>query len=85
MPVVDSELYFYIEEKQNSVDLTEKGLALITQSGEDPHFFILPDIATGLTAIEEMNVSAEEKAQRKDALLQEYAIKACLLYTSRCV
>ena len=76
MPVVDAELYFYIEEKQNSVDLTEKGLALITQSGEDPHFFILPDIATGLTAIENMDVSPEEKAQRKDALLQEYSIKA---------
>jgi len=76
MPKVDSELYFAIDEKNNSVDLTEKGLALITQSGEDPHFFILPDIATELAAIEKMDASDEEKTQRKDALLQDYAIKA---------
>ncbi|MGN6566995.1 MAG: preprotein translocase subunit SecA [Flavipsychrobacter sp.] len=76
MPKVDSELYFSIDEKNNSVDLTEKGLALITQSGEDQHFFILPDIATELAAIEKLEVSDEEKTQRKDALLQDYAIKA---------
>jgi len=76
MPKVDSELYFAIDEKNNSVDLTEKGLALITQSGEDPNFFILPDISTELAAIEKLETSDEEKAQRKDALLQDYAIKA---------
>jgi preprotein translocase subunit SecA len=76
MPAVDAELYFAIDEKNNSVDLTEKGLALITQSGEDPHFFILPDIATGLTEIETTVTDDEEKRLRKDALLQEYAIKA---------
>ena len=51
MPKVDSELYFAIDEKNNSVDLTEKGLALITGSGEDPNFFILPDIGTELAAM----------------------------------
>ncbi|MBS1771669.1 MAG: preprotein translocase subunit SecA [Bacteroidetes bacterium] len=76
MPIVDAELYFTIDEKQNSVDLTDKGLALITQSGEDPHFFILPDIATGLADIEKSSTSPDEIAQRKDALLQEYSIKA---------
>ncbi|MDR3681009.1 MAG: preprotein translocase subunit SecA [Flavipsychrobacter sp.] len=76
MPKVDSELYFAIDEKNNSVDLTEKGLALITQGGEDPHFFILPDIATELADIEKLEVTAEEKVQRKDALLQEYSVKA---------
>ncbi|MBN9481830.1 MAG: preprotein translocase subunit SecA [Bacteroidetes bacterium 43-93] len=76
MPVVDAELYFTIEEKNNSVDLTEKGLALITQSGEDPNFFILPDIATELTEIEKSEGTPEQKAQRKDVLLQEYATKA---------
>ncbi len=44
MPKVDEELYFHIDEKNNSVDLTEKGIALITQSGEDPSFFVLPDV-----------------------------------------
>lgn len=76
MPKVNEELYFTIDEKQNSVDLTEKGLALITGSGEDPNFFILPDIATLLTAIEKSDGTPEEKIQRKDALLQEYAVKA---------
>lgn len=76
MPKVDAELFFTIDEKNNSVDLTEKGLAYITQSGEDANFFILPDIATGLSNIEKMDVPAEEKTARKDALIQEYAIKA---------
>jgi preprotein translocase subunit SecA len=76
MPKIDSELYFSIDEKNNSVDLTEKGIALITGSGDDPNFFILPDIATELDAIEKMDAAPEEKMQRKDALLQEYAIKA---------
>lgn len=76
MPKVDSELYFYIDEKNNSVDLTEKGIALVTQSGEDPNFFVLPEISTALAAIESAAISPEEKVQRKDALLQEYSVKA---------
>ena len=76
MPKVDEELYFYIDEKQNSVDLTEKGLALVTGAGEDPNFFVLPDISTGLAEIDNRDISPEEKQQKKDALIQEYAIKA---------
>ena len=76
MPKVNSELYFTIDERHNSVDLADKGIALITGAGEDPNFFILPDIATELTAIENLAISPEEKTQKKDALLQEYAIKA---------
>lgn len=76
MPKVDAELYFSIDEKNNSVDLTNKGLALITQTGEDPNFFILPDIGSELAEIEKQDINPEEKAQRKDALLQDYAIKA---------
>ncbi|WP_276131808.1 preprotein translocase subunit SecA [Polluticoccus soli] len=76
MPIVDAELYFSIDEKNNSVDLTEKGIALITGAGEDPNFFVLPDIGSELAEIEKMGVGAEEKAQRKDHLLQDYAIKA---------
>lgn len=77
MPKVKEELYFTIDEKQNSVDLTDKGLALITGAGEDPNFFVLPDISTGLAEIDSNNdLSPEEKAKRKDALIQEYAVKA---------
>lgn len=76
MPKVDAELFFTIDEKNNSVDLTEKGLALITQSGEDPHFFVMPDIGSELAEIDKLEVAAEEKAQRKDSILQDYAVKA---------
>jgi preprotein translocase subunit SecA len=76
MPKVDAELYFAIDEKNNSVDLTDKGLATITKNGEDPNFFVLPEISTELTAIENSGLSAEEIVAQKDALLQDYAIKA---------
>ncbi|MBE2288286.1 MAG: preprotein translocase subunit SecA [Chitinophagaceae bacterium] len=76
MPKVDAELFFTIDEKNNSVDLTDKGIALITGAGEDPNFFILPDIGSEIAEIEKTAGSAEEKTQRKDALIQDYAIKA---------
>lgn len=76
MPIINEELYFTIDEKQNSVDLTEKGLALITGAGEDPNFFVLPDIAVLLSQIEKENITPEEKVQKKDTLIQEYASKA---------
>jgi len=76
MGKVDEELYFYIEEKNNSVDLTERGLQMITKSGEDPEFFILPDISVKLAAIEQGAGTPEEKLQQKEALLNDYSTKA---------
>ncbi|MCB0698784.1 MAG: preprotein translocase subunit SecA, partial [Chitinophagaceae bacterium] len=76
MPIVNSELLFTIDEKGNSVDLTDKGLEMITSTSEDPNFFVLPEMSTELAAIDNAGISDEEKAQRKDALLQDYAIKA---------
>jgi preprotein translocase subunit SecA len=76
MPKVDAELYFYIDEKNNSVDLTEKGLQLITKSGEDSEFFVLPDINMKLANIENQFTEAEAKLQAKEALLNEYTAKA---------
>lgn len=76
MPKIDAELFFTIDEKNNSVDLTDKGIALITGAGEDPNFFILPDIGSELAVIEKLEVPADEKTQRKDTLIQDYAIKA---------
>jgi preprotein translocase subunit SecA len=81
MPTVDSELFFYIDEKNNQVDLTDQGIQLITRSGEDPEFFILPDIATKLAEIEKETDSAEDKLHRKEALLNEYALKADRIHT----
>lgn len=76
MPVVDAELLFRIDEKQNSVDLTEKGLNAITKSGEDPNFFVLPDISVSLAEVEQGNLSSDEKLKRKEAILNDYSLKA---------
>ena len=81
MPLVDQELYFHIDEKNNQVDLTDKGISLITKSGEDPDFFIMPDIGVKLAEIEKSNLSAEEKLQQKEALLNDYSIKASRIHT----
>ncbi len=81
MPKVDTELYFVIDEKNNQVELTDKGLNLITGQGEDPEFFILPDIATKLSAIDKSALSSEEKLQQKDQLLNDYSQKADRIHT----
>ncbi|KAA9039216.1 preprotein translocase subunit SecA [Ginsengibacter hankyongi] len=81
MPTVDEELYFHIDEKNNQVELTDKGIALITKSGEDPEFFIMPDIGVKLSEIEKSNVSPEEKLQQKEVLLNDYSIKADRIHT----
>src|SRR6201991_2621442 len=81
MPKVDAELFFYIDEKNNSVDLTDKGIQMITREGEDPDFFILPDIGIKLADIEKEPLSTEEKLQRKEVLLNEYSIKADRIHT----
>jgi preprotein translocase subunit SecA len=76
MPKVDSELFFYIDEKNNQVELTEKGIELITQSGEDPHFFVLPDVGTEVAELEKSDLPLEEKVVQKDALMRDYSVKA---------
>jgi len=81
MPKVDAELFFSIDEKNNSVDLTDKGIHTITREGEDPEFFVLPDIGIKLADIEKSDATAEEKFQQKEALLNEYSVKADRIHT----
>ena len=81
MPVVDEELYFHIDEKNNQVELTDKGINLITRSGEDPEFFILPDIATKLADIDKSDLSTDDKLHQKESLLNDYSIKADRIHT----
>jgi len=81
MPKVDEELYFNIDEKNNQVDLTDKGIQLITRSGEDPNFFIVPDISTKLAEVEKGNMDAEEKLHAKEAILNDYSIKVDRIHT----
>ena len=76
MPLADAPLYFTIEEKTNSVELTEKGLELITQGEEDANFFVLPDVGFAMAEIERSNHPEAEKIKLKDALMQDFAEKS---------
>ncbi len=76
MPVAIEPLYFVVDEKQKSVDLTDKGLDLLTGNIEDPTFFVLPDVGTEISELEHSSLSTEEKAQKKDEILQNYSVKA---------
>ena len=82
MPEADEPLLFTIDEKQNSVDLTEKGINMITKEGEDPNFFILPDLSTSMAAVEkDGSLSDEEKAKQKDQIINEYSAKTQRIHT----
>ena len=82
MPKADEELYFYIDEKNNSVELTDKGIQLITKSGEDPNFFVLPDISLSLAAADQdASLTAEEKLHKKESIINDYSVKADRIHT----
>jgi preprotein translocase subunit SecA len=76
MHKVDAELFFIIDEKQNSVELAEKGIELITSSGEDPNFFVMPDVGTEIAEIEKSDLPADEKIAKKDELMRDFSIKS---------
>ncbi len=81
MHLVTDDLYFIIEEKQNSVELTEKGIDVITGSSDDPSFFIMPDIGSEVAEIERSTMSDKKKLEIKDKMLQEYAVKSERIHT----
>ena len=82
MPEVTDPLYFVIDEKLNSVDLTDKGVDLISGNSADPTLFVLPDITAQLSELEnEKDLSEEERLAKKDALLTNYAIKSERVHT----
>ena len=80
MPFITDPLYFVIDEKNRSVELTDKGIDELTGKSNDPQFFVLPDIASQLSELEHISDLAE-KQQRKDDLMQNYAIKAERVHT----
>lgn len=81
MPKADAPLYFTIDEKNNSVELTDKGIELITAEGEDKNFFVMPDIGAEMAAIENSALSPEEKLLKKDSLMQDFSIKSERLHS----
>ncbi len=81
MHKVDAELFFVIDEKHNSIELTEKGIELISTSSEDAKFFVLPDVGAEIADIEKSKMSAEEKAKTKEELIRDFSIKSERVHT----
>ena len=81
MHLVTDELFFIIEEKLNSVELTEKGIDLITGSSDDSSFFIMPDIGSEVAEIERSSMDEKKKLEIKDKMLQDYAVKSERIHT----
>ena len=76
MPVVTDELFFVINEKQNSVIKTDKGDAMLARSVNDENFFVLPDVGARTAEIMAEDISAAEKQEKKDALMEEFSLKS---------
>lgn len=81
MHIVTDDLYFVIDEKNNSIELTDKGIDLLTGNSDDPLFFVLPDIGAMMAEIENNNASDSEKAEQKDELMQNYSVKSERVHT----
>jgi preprotein translocase subunit SecA len=81
MHIATDPLLFVIDEKHNSIELTDKGIDTMTRSTEDPNFFVLPDVGAEIAEIEKMGLSDEERDARKDAALQDYSIKSERVHT----
>ncbi|MDE6853978.1 MAG: preprotein translocase subunit SecA, partial [Muribaculaceae bacterium] len=80
MPVVTDPLYFVIDEKNRSVELTDKGFDVLTDRNQDPQFFVLPDIAAKLSELENV-ADLAERQEKKDAAMADYAVKAERVHT----
>src|SRR6056297_3248180 len=81
MHKVTDELFFIIEEKNNSIELTDKGIDLITSKTDDSKFFVLPDIGSEVAELEKSELGENEKLTKKDKLLQDYAVKSERIHT----
>ena len=81
MHKADEPLFFTIDEKNNTIELTEKGIELITASGEDTSFFIMPDVGAEVAEIEKGQLAAAEKAERKQKLMSDFQVKSERIHT----
>jgi len=81
MHVIDAELYFVIDEKNNSVELTDKGVEYLSESVQDKGFFVLPDIGTEIAKIENKTLEPEQEAAEKEILFKDFGIKSERIHT----
>ena len=80
MPKVDAELYYVIDEKNNQVELTDKGVDYLSGK-DDPNFFVMPEMGTEIAKIEEKGLEAEEEAVLKEELFRDFGIKSERIHT----
>jgi len=80
MPKVDAELYFVIEEKNNQIELTDKGIEFLSGK-DDPDFFVMPEIGTEIAKIEDQNLPPEEEAALKEDLFRDFGVKSERIHT----
>jgi len=81
MPKAVEPLYFVIDEKNHSIELTDKGIQVLTDTTQDEKFFVLPDITAQLSQVDKLEGTPEERQQKKDEMLQDYAVKAERVHT----
>ena len=81
MHIIDDELFFVIDEKHNSVDLTEKGIDLLSRSYDDNTFFILPDINIEINELENQGLSEKKFLQKKNEIIKDYSVKSERIHT----
>ncbi|KAA1246665.1 preprotein translocase subunit SecA [Aquimarina sp. RZ0] len=82
MHKIDADLYYVIEEKNNQIDLTDKGVDYLSGK-DDPDFFVLPQIGMEIAKIEKLGLSKEEEAEKKEELFREYSVKSERIHTLR--
>ena len=81
MPEITDELYFVIDEKMNSVELTDKGHEVLSKYFNEDKFFVLPDIGSKIAELEKSDLTIEEKAQKRDEVINDYSIKSERVHT----
>ena len=80
MPTIDKELFFVINEKQNTIELTDKGINLLA-AGEDANYYIMPDLSIELDAVEKEGLSSEKQLDKKEKVIQEFTVKSERIHT----
>ena len=81
MHIIDDELFFVIDEKNNTIELTEKGIDLLTESYEEANFYILPDIGSELAELDNKDLKDSELIEKKNVLMRDYSIKSERVHT----
>ena len=81
MPEVDAELWYVIEEKSNSIDLSDKGIAALSTNTSDEDFFVLPDLGVEIGTIDALEETPEKKAELKESLYKDFSVKSERIHT----